>query len=368
MANKTPLYVAHVAIGAKMVSFGGWEMPLHYGSQLQEHHQVRHDVGIFDVSHMTKVDLEDKEAGGVLAFLRYLLANDVARLSPGGALYTCMLNPAGGILDDLVAYDRGSAGFRLVLNAATREKDLGWITEQAEDFSVAIRERQDLVMLAVQGPATLLRLEKVLDEKLMAAVQRLEPFHFVEMGGYFVARTGYTGEEGVELLFPDNKVSDLWDRLLATGIQPCGLAARDTLRLEAGLNLYGSDMDESTSPLVSGLGWTVAWDPPDRDFIGRAALERQRREGVKQTLTGLILEGRGVLRAHQRVIAASGDTGLITSGTFSPTLERSIALARVPIDIGARCEVDIRGKYCPALVVKPPFVRHGRPLVELPRI
>jgi aminomethyltransferase len=364
MANKTPLFGAHVTAGALMVNFGGWEMPLHYGSQIKEHHQVRRAVGVFDVSHMTRLDIEDAEAGGARDFLRYLLANDVARLHPGKALYTCMLNQAGGILDDLIVYDRGQRGYRLVLNAATRKKDLAWIEQQAKAFAVVLRERADIAMLAVQGPKALEHLKSVLGEAA-ATVRSLASFNFLESEDWFIARTGYTGEDGVELLFPAEKAADTWDQLLAAGVQPCGLAARDTLRLEAGMNLYGSDMDENTSPLVSGLAWTVAWEPVERDIIGRSVLEKQRQEGIKQTFVGLVLEGRGVLRAHQRVITASGDTGLITSGTFSPTLERAIALARVPKDIGSRCEVDIRGKYCPARVVKPPFVRNGHPLIEL---
>jgi len=368
MANKTRLFTAHIALGAKMVDFGGWDMPLHYGSQLKEHHQVRQDAGVFDVSHMTLLDIENADGAGARDFLRYLLANDAARLYPGKALYSCMLNEAGGILDDLIVYDRSMAGYRLVLNAATRAKDLAWIRKQAQRFPVILRERQDLAMLAVQGPQALTRLDAVVGGQAAGMVRALAPFHYLETEGLFIARTGYTGEDGVEVILPEDAVTDFWERLLSAGVEPCGLAARDTLRLEAGMNLYGSDMDESTSPLVSGLGWTVAWNPGERDFIGRAALERQRREGVRQTFVGLILEGRGVLRAHQRVITAIGDTGLTTSGTFSPTLERAIALARVPKDIGDRCEVDIRGRYCPARVVKPPFVRHGCPVVELPPV
>jgi aminomethyltransferase len=364
MANKTPLFGAHVTAGALMVNFGGWDMPLHYGSQIKEHHQVRREAGVFDVSHMTRLDIEDAEEGKARDFLRYLLANDVARLYPGKALYTCMLNQSGGILDDLIVYDRGQRGYRLVLNAATRKKDLAWIEQQAKAFAIVLRERTDIAMLAVQGPKALEHLGNVLG-KTAATVSSLASFHFLESEDWFIARTGYTGEDGVELLFPAERAADTWDQLLAAGVQPCGLAARDTLRLEAGMNLYGSDMDENTSPLVSGLAWTVAWEPVERDFIGRPALEKQRQEGVRQTFVGLVLEGRGVLRAHQRVITASGDTGLITSGTFSPTLEHAIALARVPKDIGSRCEVDIRGKYCPARVVKPPFVRNGHPLIEL---
>lgn len=350
-----------------MVNFGGWDMPLHYGSQVKEHHQVRHAAGVFDVSHLTRLDIEEAQPGAARDFLRYLLANDVARLYPGKALYSCMLNEAGGIVDDLIVYDRGGAGYRLIMNAATHDKDLAWIERQAQSFAITLHERGDLAILTVQGPQTLERLSSVLAEHTMAAVQELAWFHFLEAEDLFISHTGYTGEDGVGLIGSHQRVAELWDQLLAVGVQPCGLAARDTLRLEAGMNLYGNDMDESTSPLVSGLSGSVAWEPPERDFIGRAVLEKQRSEGVKQTFVGLVLtDRRGVLRARQRVITVSGATGLITSGTFSPTLERSIALARVPKDIGAHCEVDMRGRYCSARVVKPPFVRHGRVLIELP--
>ncbi len=361
MAKRTPLYAPHAALGAKLVDFGGWDMPLHYGSQLDEHHQVRRAAGLFDVSHMTIVDFA--EPAPTRALLRYLLANDVARLYPGKALYTCMLNEAGGVIDDLIVYDRGEIGYRLVLNAATRDKDLAWIAPIAECFGAAWRERDDLAMLAVQGPEALAKLEAVLGVDTIAAIRALKPFHALETAGLFIARTGYTGEDGVEIMPPAAEAPELWDRILAAGVAPCGLGARDTLRLEAGMNLYGSDMDETTTPLVSGLDWTVAWEPKDRDFIGRAALEQQRAAGAPQTFVGLVLEERGVLRGHQHVYAGDSEIGQITSGTFSPTLNRAIALARVEAGGGDRCQVDIRGKRLPARVVKPPFVRHGRALI-----
>ncbi len=354
MAKRTPLYDRHLALGAKMVDFGGWDMPLHYGSQLQEHHQVRNAAGLFDVSHMTIVDFPDPVPTRL--FLRYLLANDVARLYPGKALYTCLLNEAGGVIDDLIVYDRGESGYRLVLNAATRDKDLAWIAPIATRFNVPWQERDDLAMLAVQGPEALAKLDAVLDADTAAAVRASQRFHAVESHGLFIARTGYTGEDGVEILPPVAEAPALWDRLLAAGVAPCGLGARDTLRLEAGMNLYGNDMDETTTPLVSGLGWTVAWPPADRDFIGRAALEQQRAAGVPHTLIGLVLEDRGVLRSHQTVYDGDRDIGVTTSGAFSPTLNRGIALARVSVDVGDRCQVDVRGKHLPARVVKPPFV------------
>ena len=354
MAKRTPLYARHLALGAKLVDFGGWDLPLHYGSQLKEHGQVRTAAGLFDVSHMTIVDFPDPAP--TRALLRYLLANDVARLYPGKALYTCMLNEAGGVIDDLIVYDRGATGYRLVLNAATRDKDLAWIAPLAERFSAAWTERDDLAMLAAQGPEALTRLAAVLDAGLLKRVQASQRFHALEADHCFIARTGYTGEDGVEIMLPAEDAPALWDRLLAAGVAPCGLGARDTLRLEAGMSLYGSDMDETTTPLVSGLGWTVAWQPPDREFIGRPALERQRATGVPQIFVGLVLEDRGVLRSHQTVYDGDRDIGLTTSGAFSPTLNRGIALARVAAKTAGRCQVEVRGKRLAALTVKPPFI------------
>ena len=357
MPKRTPLYHQHLAMGAKMVDFSGWELPIHYGSQIDEHHQVRRDVGMFSISHMTVLDLQ---GDGVRAFLRRLLANDVDRLKASGkALYSCMLNVQGGVLDDLLVYYMREDWFRLVVNAATRDKDLSWIEEQAKPFAVQVAERTDLAMVAVQGPNAIPKVIATLGSTA-AGIGHLQPFTAGEMGRLFIARTGYTGEDGVEIILPNDEVQDLWQRLHAAGIPPIGLGARDTLRLEAGMHLYGADMDDTTTPLESALEWTVAREPLERDFIGREALERQRREGVSRKLVGLVLEGRGVLRAHQRVVVEGVGDGEITSGSFSPTLNRSIALARVPVATGDRCQVDIRGKLVPARVIKPPFVRHGR--------
>lgn len=356
MGKRTPLYEQHVAMGAKMVDFSGWDMPIHYGSQLEEHHQVRRDAGMFDVSHMTVVDLQ---GDAVRPFLGYLLANDVNRLkTPGKALYSCMLMVDGGVIDDLIVYYMREDWFRMVVNAATRDKDLAWIHQQAEQFQVEVTERADTAMIAVQGPSGPARLRSVLGEGA-GGILELKPFTATEFGGLFIGRTGYTGEDGFEVIIPSDEAADLWQRLHAEGVAPIGLGARDTLRLEAGMNLYGTDMDETTSPLESGLGWTIAWEPEQRDFIGRQALERQRAEGPARKLVGLVLEGRGVLRNHQRVVSEAGE-GEITSGSFSPTLGRAIAFARVPATMGERCEVDIRGKLAAARVVKPPFVRNGK--------
>jgi aminomethyltransferase len=366
MGLKTPLYDTHVQLGAKIVDFGGWDMPLHYGSQIDEHHAVRKDAGMFDVSHMCIVDLT---GGRVREFLRFLLANDVGRLKTfGKALYSCMLLPNGGVIDDLIVYVMSETWYRMVVNAGTRDKDLAWIRKEAIEFDIAVVERKELSMIAVQGPNARRKAANLLSPEQQAAVLELKPFFGAPFGAWFIARTGYTGEDGFEIMLPATDAADTWQRLLAEGVKPAGLGARDTLRLEAGMNLYGNDMDENFHPLESGLAWTVAFDPPDRDFIGRAALERAQRENGRE-LVGLLLEDRGVLRSHQKVqvegTASNGLTGEVTSGTFSPTLNRSIALARVPKTLQQSVQVDIRGKLHAARIVKPPFVRHGKPLIDI---
>jgi aminomethyltransferase len=363
MTKRTALYDRHVAAGATMVPFGGWDMPLHYGSQVEEHHAVRRRAGVFDVSHMTVVDVD---GGGADAYLARLLANDTGRLAPGRALYSCMLNEAGGVVDDLIVYRRAvGAGtpWRVVVNAATRDKDLAWMEATARDADVRLLPRDDLAMLALQGPAARDLAAPLLAPALRHAALALPAFHAVEADGLFIGRTGYTGEDGWELLLPAAAGARFWDAALAAGFAPCGLGARDTLRLEAGMNLYGQDMDEATSPLVSGLGWTVAWDPPGRDFTGRAALERERAAGPAARLAGLVLADRGVMRRGQKVQTAAGP-GEITSGGFSPTMGRSIALARLPVAAAGECQVEIRGTPKTARIVKPPFVRNGRVLVD----
>jgi len=357
MGKRTPLYEAHVEAGAKLVDFGGWDMPLHYGSRIEEHRQVRRDAGMFDVSHMGVVDIEGPQAQ---ALLRRLLANDVARLrAPGKALYSCMLNEGGGVVDDLLVYYLSDTNFRIVINAATRETDLAWIAGVARGFQVSVRERPELAMIAIQGPQARAKTVPLLPQALRAGAQGLEPFFALCAEDRFVARTGYTGEDGFEIMLPAEHATPLWNALLGAGVRPAGLGARDTLRLEAGMNLYGADMDQTVTPLESGLGWTVAWEPAERNFLGREPLERQRAQGPSRRLVGLVLEDRGVLRAHQRVFAEGGE-GVVTSGSFSPTLGRSIALARVPLPVGEYCEVEIRGRRLRASVVRPPFVRHGR--------
>ncbi|MEP6886378.1 MAG: glycine cleavage system aminomethyltransferase GcvT [Gammaproteobacteria bacterium] len=366
MGLKTVLYDTHVRQGAQIVDFGGWEMPLHYGSQIEEHHAVRRDAGMFDVSHMGVVDLTGDR---VREFLQNLLANDVGRLrNPGKALYSCMLLPNGGVIDDLIVYFLSEHLFRMVVNAGTRDKDLAWISRQAQPFGVSVVLRRDLAMIAIQGPNARQKTLPLLAPMLRAAAVDLPLFHGAAFDSWFIARTGYTGEDGFEVMLPAADAAGTWSALRAQGIAPAGLGARDTLRLEAGMNLYGNDMDEEHHPLESGLAWTVAFEPGGRDFIGRKALEDLRNSGGPQ-LVGLLLEERGVLRSHQKVvidaIATAPASGEITSGTFSPTLNRSIALARMPRTNAASVQVEIRGKLHTARIVKPPFVRHGKALILL---
>ena len=360
MTSKTPLYANHLTCDAKMVNFHGWEMPLHYGSQLNEHHVVRQDAGLFDVSHMNVIDVLG--AGG-RQFLRHLLTNDVDTLQhTGRALYTCMCNEHGGIIDDLIVYQRAPDNYRLVLNSATRARDLAWIREKIHGFSAGLQERTDLAMLAVQGPNAINKTLSILSPSQIDALSTLTPFECVDIDNWFFARTGYTGEDGLEIIVPQADIAHLWTTLMDAGVKPCGLAARDTLRIEAGLLLYGQDMDELTTPLESGLSWTVKWQPEDRGFIGLGALLAQKKQGVSQKLVGLTLQNKGVMRAGQRVVIDGHPDGIITSGTWSPTLNKSIALARVTINTGDHVMVDIRGQLVPATVSKPRFVKHGTPI------
>ena len=360
--QKTILNDTHRALGAKMVDFGGWDMPIHYGSQLDEHHQVRRDAGMFDVSHMTVVDLRGARTRD---FLRHLVANSVDKLKkPGKALYTAMLDEQGGVIDDLIIYFMAEDFFRLVVNAATRDKDLAWIAKQAQAFAVQVSERPEFAMIAVQGPTARARVIGLLRESDRAAADKLTRFAAVEaqtLDGVplFVARTGYTGEDGYEIVLPQDSAVAFWNALLAAGVKPAGLGARDTLRLEAGMNLYGQDMDESVTPYESALSWTVVLDE-GRDFIGRDVLEAQAASGAPRQLVGLVMDEKGVLRHGQKVLTANGD-GEILSGTFSPTLGKAIAFARVPAGDPGAVRVDIRGREVPVRVVKFPFVRDGQP-------
>jgi aminomethyltransferase len=357
--KQTALNAAHRAMGAKMVDFSGWDMPLHYGSQIEEHHQVRRDAGMFDVSHMLAIDIEGPQARD---FLRHLLANNTDRLQiPGKAMYSCLLNEQGGVLDDLIVYYMREDWFRMVVNAATCEKDLAWMEAQRDRFApgLTIAPQREMAIVAVQGPQAREKVWQAVPE-LRLATEFLKPFQAAHCAPYFVGRTGYTGEDGFEIVLPAGQAPIFWEVLHAAGVQPIGLGARDTLRLEAGMNLYGQDMDESVTPLESGLTWTVDLIA-EHNFVGKAALKEQT---LKRDLFGLVLVDKGVLRCHQKVRTTYGD-GEITSGSFAPTLDHSIALARLPkqIPIGELVQVEVREKLLSAKVVKYPFVRNGKSLI-----
>ncbi|MCU7799606.1 MAG: glycine cleavage system aminomethyltransferase GcvT [gamma proteobacterium symbiont of Lucinoma myriamae] len=369
--KETPLIKAHQKMGAKLVDFGGWNMPIHYGSQIDEHHQVRNDAGMFDVCHMTIVDLRGCE---VIAYLAKLLANDVAKIAdkPGKALYSCMLNNSGGVIDDLIIYSMEPAWVRVIVNSSTREKDIAWMRTQIGTMAVDLNERDDLAMIAVQGPNARTLAAQALGDDIAGAYE-LKPFNalLINAGAdneRFVARTGYTGEDGYEIVCANDQAETMWNQLADAGVKPCGLGARDTLRLEAGMNLYGNDMDENQSPLESGLSWTVDFSNEQRQFNGREALEKQKEQGLNYKFVGLILKGKGVLRAHQKVlleVAVDGSKeGELTSGSFSPTMQQAIGFARVSLETGDTCLVEIRKKQLAAQVVKLPFVRQGKILVE----
>jgi len=360
MSKKTPLYQAHLDAGGKVVDFAGWQLPVHYGSQLEEHHQVRHDAGMFDVSHMCRLHLSGNNSAD---YLHRLVANNIDKLSqPGKALYTAMLLPEGGVIDDLIIYRLDDTNYRIVVNAGTREKDLAWMYKQATAFDdVNLKLLDDTAMIAIQGPNARAKAMAALSAEDAAVAAGLDPFFGAITGDLFIGRTGYTGEDGFEIVTPAAAGIAMWDKLMTAGVKPCGLGARDTLRLEAGMCLYGHDLNETVTPLESGIAWTVGWQPEERDFIGRPALEQQKSNGIPRRLVGLLLEGKGILRDGQTVQTAAGE-GVITSGGFSPTLNRTIALARVPWDCrpGMDCSVLIRNRQLPAKVVKFPFVRNGK--------
>lgn len=360
MLKHTPLFEAHQQMGAKLVDFGGWEMPLHYGSQLDEHHAVRKNAGMFDVSHMRAVEVEGV---GAAAFLRHALANNIDKLiTPGRALYSCMLNADGGVIDDLIVYFLTPAHYRLVVNAGTAEKDLAWLGVLLHKgaFDVKLTPRSDVAMIAVQGPEARRIVGALLPEG-STTIAAMKPFHSATVGNNFVACTGYTGEDGFEIIVPATTAIDVWQKLHAAGVTPCGLGARDTLRLEAGMNLYGQDMTEQTTPLESGLTWTVDLIA-EHDFVGRHALEAKP---PTMQLVGLVLNSSGVLRAHQIIHTVTGQ-GEITSGSYSPTLSLSIALARIPVGIAIddTVQAEVRGKRLDCRVVKIPFVRNGKSRIQ----
>jgi aminomethyltransferase len=362
MNQRTSLYASHLALDARMVPFAGWDMPLHYGSQLAEHQAVRQDAGMFDVSHMCVLDISGNDAQ---PYLRRLLANDVARLKqPGKALYSCMLLHDGGVVDDLICYCVDEHHYRLVVNAGTADKDIAWMQIQVGSLDLTISPAVELAIIAVQGPRARARTLPLLPAGLTQAAEALLPFHALWEDDWFVARTGYTGEDGFEIILPQEQAPALWNKLRTAGVVPCGLGARDSLRLEAGMNLYGTDMDEHTSPLEAGLAWTVAWQPDDRDFIGREALQSLKAHPERRHFCGLLLESKGILRNGMPLFDAGQPVGEITSGGFSPTLQRSIAMARVSARAGDQLQVEMRGKQLPVRRVRLPFVRNGKALFD----
>jgi aminomethyltransferase len=355
--KQTPLFDQHVSLGARMVNFGGWQLPVNYGSQIEEHLAVRKSAGIFDVSHMTVWDVEGDDT---IPYLSKILANDIERVSntPGKAIYSCLLNKNGGVVDDLITYYLSDTHCRVVTNAGPREKVKKWLREQASDFTVNLIEQPELALIAIQGPDALQKFYQAVGPIVGGPVDELKKFFSIQISDWFIGRTGYTGENGIEVILPNRDAVGLWESLINIGLQPCGLGARDTLRLEAGLSLYGNDLDEQHTPLESGLLWTVSLQDPNRNFIGRRALEGQMQSSHKQ-LVGLVLEDRGILRSHQKVLINGQERGEITSGTWSPSLEKSIALARITGDAGNNCSVEIRNKLVAARIVPVPFIKNG---------
>ncbi|QIV95904.1 aminomethyltransferase [Allofrancisella inopinata] len=356
---KTPLYMCHLAANAKMVDFSGWSMPINYGSQIQEHNNVRENCGLFDVSHMFAVDIKGQDAE---AFLRYLLANDVAKLGSNQAQYGCMLNHEAGIVDDLITYKVDSEHFRIVVNAGNRESDVAWFRKNAKNFDVNIAPQEDLAIVAVQGPKAADVVKQALSTDIAGKVLDLKPFTFSMFDKWMFARTGYTGEDGFEIILPAGNAVEFWNKLISLGASPAGLGARDTLRLEAGMHLYGSDMNINTTPLERGLSWSVDLSDELRNFIGKKAFLATKAKGIDTKWVGIVLRSKGVLRAAQEIVFDNGKTGYITSGSFSPTLKIAIALAYIPKD-GGNPKVNIRGKLLEVEVVKPRFVKNGKSLI-----
>jgi len=352
--RQTPLHAEHVAAGGKMVDFAGWHMPLHYGSQIEEHKLVRNGAGMFDVSHMTVIDLAGE---GAADFLRRVVANNIDKLkSPGRALYGALLNETAGVVDDLIVYRR-EQGYRLVVNAGTRQKVLDWLSlQRGDDTSFTLTERDDLSILAVQGPQAIEKCIQALPQT--AGARALKPFCAIEEGDWMVARTGYTGEDGFEIILPNTDAAATFTALQSVEVSPIGLGARDTLRLEAGLNLYGHDMDDSINPLAANMGWTIAWMPESRDFVGRSVLQEIKQSKAHEQLLGVVLTARGMLREGQEIETNTG-MGVLTSGAFSPTLGYSIGLARVPLGATGKASVEIRKKRFDVQLVRAPFVRKG---------
>jgi aminomethyltransferase len=351
----TPLYAQHQALNAQFSDFFGWSMPIHYGSILNEHQAVRTTAGVFDVSHMGIIDLEGADA---LSVLKILMSNDCTKLKQDGqCLYTCMLNHEGGIIDDLIVTRIHDQKYRLVVNASRIKPDFDWIQKHAQAYTVSISQLKNRAILAVQGPAARTLCTPVFLDALKQPILELKRFNALLEDNTVIARTGYTGEDGLEIICPAEQAVSLWKQLIDVGVIPCGLGARDTLRLEAGLNLYGQDMTDTTSPLESNIAWTVDWQDDARAFIGREALMRQKTQGVSQKLIGLMTDEAGVLRANLPVFQNDQCIGIITSGTYSPTLKKPIAIARIQASISGDCTVTVRHRALTTHVVALPFLK-----------
>ena len=359
---RTPLYQLAVEQKARLTAFSGWEMPVQYIGIGQEHEAVRTSVGMFDISHMGKFAFKGRQ---LLEHLQPLVPSDLTRLPVGAAQYTVLLNPQGGIIDDIIVYYQGEdeAGQQrgmMIVNAATRTRDKAWLLGNLESAPVDLQDlSKEKVLIAVQGSQAVAQLQPFVQEDLtpVKAFGHLEATVLGESA--FIARTGYTGEDGFEVMVDPDVGVELWRSLFIAGVVPCGLGARDTLRLEAAMALYGQDINETTTPLEAGLGWVVHFDTKG-DFIGRSVLEQQKASGVEKRLVGIEMQGRHIARHGYPVLYEGKSVGEVTSGTLSPTLGRAIALAYVPTQlskIGQQLEVEIRGKAYPAVVVKKPFYR-----------
>jgi aminomethyltransferase len=356
--KRTPLYDLHKALGARFVEFGGWEMPVQYTGIIDEHTAVRQRAGLFDVSHMGEIELRGPRA---LAAAQRLTVNDVGRLSDGQAQYSLLCLPSGGVVDDILVHRISAERIFICVNAANIQKDFDWMRDNAAGAEVIDRS-DEFGLLALQGP----RAVSIVGKLTRAALDRTPRFAFMEaeVAGCraLVAHTGYTGEDGWELYCAHGDAATLWDAILAAGsdagIVPVGLGARDTLRLESALPLYGHELDETTTPLEARLGWVVRFTK--EDFIGRDALLRQKERGVDRQLAGLVLSDRGVARQHYRILHQADQVGIVTSGTMSPTLGKAIGLGYVAPEyatIGTRLSVDIRGRQAAAEIVRLPFYK-----------
>lgn len=359
---RTPLYASHTSLKARMVPFSGWEMPVQYGGINQEHQAVRQRAGLFDISHMGKFCLRGKN---LLHQLQRLVPSDLSRLQPGEAQYTVLLNSDAGIIDDLIIYyqgvdQSGSQQVMTIVNAATLTKDRDWFLEQLDPTQVSFQDLSaDQVLLAIQGPQAIASLQAFVSEDL-AAVQRFGHLEGTVLGQPgFLARTGYTGEDGFEVMVDPAVGQALWEALVMVGVVPCGLGARDTLRLESAMALYGQDIDDTTTPLEAGLGWLVHLDR-NPDFIGRSILAAQKQAGMTRKLVGLKMAGRNIARHDYPVMQEGIRVGQVTSGTLAPTLGYPIGLAYVATEfaqLGSQLQIEIRGKLYPATVVKRPFYK-----------